>query len=107
EGFLLVLGQRIPLAVAAEADALLQMVHVEQVLAPELVDAAEAPALPLEPEDDPALEAVEHLPAHLPLAPAVVGLGRLGDLLHESVMGRDVVHLEVGHPEVELAMQGL
>ena len=64
----------IALAVAAEADALLQVIHVQQVLAPELVDPAEAAALPLEPEHDPALEPVEHLGADLRLALAVHAL---------------------------------
>src|SRR5687767_2156374 len=54
ERFLLVLRQRIALAIAAQPDALLEVVHVEQVLTPELVDAAEAAALPLEPGHDPA-----------------------------------------------------
>src|SRR5690349_12191481 len=107
EGFLLVLGQRVALAVAAEPDALLQVIHVQQVLAPELVDAAEASPVPLEPEDDPALEPVEHLGAHLLLALAIVTLGRPGDLLHQGRLSPHLLEMRGRHPEVELAVQGL
>src|SRR5262249_59625789 len=68
EGFLLVLGQRVTLPVAAKADAFLQVIHVEEVVFPELVDAAELAVFPAQAEEDPALQAVEELGADLPFA---------------------------------------
>ena len=76
EGFLLVLGQRVALAVAAKADALLEVVHVQEVVLPELVDAAELAVLPARPITIQRSSAVEQLRAEEPLALAIVALTR-------------------------------
>src|SRR5262249_3720220 len=103
ERFLLVLGERIALAVPAEADALFQVIHVQEVLAPELIDAAEAAAVPLESEDDPALEAVELLVPDLGLALAVHALRLAGDHLDQRSVRDDLAVLHVrGQTKVEL-----
>src|SRR5881409_1240699 len=68
EGFLLVLGQWIPLTVAAKTDAFLEVVHVQQMIRPQLIDAPELAVLPSQTEEDPAFEAVEELGSHLALA---------------------------------------
>src|SRR5215831_11859414 len=83
ERFFLVLGERIALTVAAEPDALLEVIHAQEMIFPELIDPAEFAVLPAEAQHDPPLEAVEHLRPHLGLALSI-GLHReLGDLLHE------------------------
>src|SRR6266545_2064797 len=108
ERFLLVLHQRVALAVAAQTDALLEVIHVQEVLAPELVDPAEPAALPLEPEHDPALQPVEQLGSERGLPLAVAVLRAASDQIQQRLMRRQLVGLGVGgQPEVELAVQGL
>src|SRR5882724_6719230 len=108
ERFLLVLGQRVALAVTAEADTLLEMVHAQEMILPQLVDAPELPVLPPQPQHDPALEAVEHLGSELTLALPVGLLGELGDLRHQRLLRADLGDVEIGgEPEVELTVEAL
>src|SRR5262245_20797569 len=108
EGFLLVLHQRVPLPVATESDAFLQVVHVQQVLAPELVDAAEPATVPLEPEHDPPLQPVEQLGAERRLALAIALLGCASDQLQQLGVRCQLVGVGFGRqPEIELPMERL
>src|SRR5215469_6412093 len=109
EGFLLVLGQRITLPVAAKADAFLQVVHVEEMILPELIDAAELAVLPAKAEEDPALEAMEEVGADLALALLVEAAH---GVLHHGLEGLRRARLYGGRglggqAQVELAIERL
>src|SRR5215831_9525988 len=108
EGFFLVFHQRIPLAVPTESDAFFQVVHVQQVLAPELVDPAEPATIPLEPEHDPALQSVEQLTAERGFSLPVALLGRASHQLLQLGLGRQLLGVGIGRQsEIELPKERL
>ena len=77
-GLALVFHDRVALAVAAQTDALLQVVHLVEVLAPLAVEHG---------QDDPALELVQYLGAELLLPALVRRQGVLSELLDHELAG--------------------
>ena len=78
EALALVLHQRVALGVGTQVDALAQVVHLVEVLAPLAVEHR---------EDHAPLQLAHHLGAHLGLAPVVRRLGVLGEVLDEHLAG--------------------
>src|SRR6266403_2381815 len=98
EGFLLVLGERVALAVPAQPDAFLEVVDRQQVI------------LPLRVDDDEhlvALERAHELLAQLALARRVPLLHRFLNQLGEPLPRDDLVVLRGGDLDVELPVERL
>src|SRR5262245_11282454 len=86
EALLLVLDERIALAVAAEADALLEVIQAVEVILPLLID---------DLQHDVALDALQHVPADQLLL-LLVGVDDLRPQLVANLVRRPIVEVQAG-----------